>query len=201
MDYEALEAWAHDDGPIFHADFREDWHFLYNACNLWIEATSDVHIEAGLIWSQSLGDQYFAEPLGYEELTSQLAWWCDARPFSIDPTPITDCLRFTRQAAFECAGRDARRLAEAISSLSEAYDRALPVLSRMIMAAARSEGSRPPVPFVRPAGRPASIKVSSRRKQVARLTEKGLTQGQIAEKLSIPISTVKDDRKRMKLDE
>jgi DNA-binding NarL/FixJ family response regulator len=47
-------------------------------------------------------------------------------------------------------------------------------------------------------GRPIDQKVAKRREEVARLTDDGMTQGEIAAELKIPIDTVKDDRAAVK---
>jgi hypothetical protein len=144
-------------------------------------------------------------PAGFAELTYQLAWWCDAGPFTIDPTPLTDCHRFVEQAA--AAGRvengDGAR--EAFDDFGDAYTAAIPVFNRMITAAAIKAGIEPPE-RINPVGRPRDKLVARRREKVLELSERGLSPGEIAAELrqwaadkhvSLSVEIVKKDIDRV----
>jgi len=142
-----LEDWAR--GDLFCTDLTSNPYLLHESSELWIDFTSQFLFRMTVTASPELASRRVIELAGYEELTRALAWWCDAGPFSIDPTPLTDCLRFAKQAEFECQCYDSERQLEAASRLSDAFDRALPVLSRMSLAAAVAEGEEPQAAFDR----------------------------------------------------
>lgn len=94
-----------------------------------------------------LGYGPYVVPFGFEELTFVLAWWCDCGPLSIDPTPLTECLRHAQNAS-ACHHTPAYR-EEGITELIAFRVALLPardVIRRMRYAAIVAMGAEPDEP-------------------------------------------------------
>ena len=110
---------------------------LHEVMLLWRNASGILLFEA----VDSLRDDDVPKielPLGYDELTYLLAWWCDRSPYSIDPTPLTDCLRYAQR--IESEGR-VGRFGDTLDHYGQSLDRVVPVLNRMTYAMVAHEAA------------------------------------------------------------
>ena len=113
---------------------------LHEVILLWRDTSARLLFEA----VDSLSDNNLPRiewPGGYDELTYLLAWWCDRSPYSIDPTPLTDCLRFAQR--LESEGR-VERFGNTLDQYGASLDQVVPVLNRMTYAMVAHEGGESP---------------------------------------------------------
>lgn len=119
---------------------------LHEVAEAWNEATAEMLFRAIAEWDRDTDCPAVTIPTGYDELTYLLAWWCDQSPYSIDPSPLTDCLQLADRAAGFCHVEDSLSAQDAFNDLGRAAGRVSGVCNRMIYAMIVAEGRDPPPP-------------------------------------------------------
>lgn len=116
------------------------------AVDRWDDLVGEMMFRPLVDWDEHTDSPAIHVPFGLDELTYLIAWWCDQSTYSIDPTPLTECLRHAIDAAAHYHINQGESASTAFGVFQSANLRCHAVLTRIRYAVTIAAGCDPEPP-------------------------------------------------------